>query len=151
MRKYYVTIKNWHKIRRRPMEVLLATHDLTTRMRGVIMSFFRPHVHSICMRCINWPSMKWRTLHASNYHMGWIFIQNCLRPCTRVCMRGNECVCGVRAHLRFVHLPPVRLREDEYILLEPAARHYDKSTQGCRNNASTCATWLHECSVPLEF
>ena len=35
MRKYYVTIKNWHKIRRRPMEVLLATHDLTTRMRAV--------------------------------------------------------------------------------------------------------------------
>ena len=39
MRKYYVTVKNWHKIRRRPMEVLLATHDLTTRS-GVIMSFF---------------------------------------------------------------------------------------------------------------
>ena len=37
---------------------------------GVIMSFFRPHVHSICMRCINWPSMKWMTLHTSNYHMG---------------------------------------------------------------------------------
>ena len=35
MRKYYVTVKNWHKIRRRPMEVLLATHDLTTRMRAV--------------------------------------------------------------------------------------------------------------------
>ena len=35
MRKYYVTDKNWHKIRRRPMEVLLATHDLTTRMRAV--------------------------------------------------------------------------------------------------------------------
>ena len=47
---------------------------------GVIMSFFRPHVHSICMRCINWPSMKWTTLHASNYHMGWILVQNCVRP-----------------------------------------------------------------------
>ncbi len=35
MHKYYVTVKNWHKIRRRPMEVLLATHDLTTRMRAV--------------------------------------------------------------------------------------------------------------------
>ena len=35
MRKYYVTVKNWHKIRRRPMEVLLATHDLTTRMRAM--------------------------------------------------------------------------------------------------------------------
>ena len=34
MRKYYVAVKNWHKIRRRPMEVL-ATHDLTTRMRAV--------------------------------------------------------------------------------------------------------------------
>ena len=145
MRKYYVTVKNWHKIRRRPMEVLLATHDLTTRMRsGVIMSFFRPHVHSICMRCINWPSMKWTTLHASNYHMGWILVQNCVRPCTRVCVRGNECVRGVRAHLRFVHVPPVWLREDEYILLEPAARHCDQSTQGGRDNASTCATWLHE-------
>ena len=33
MRKYYVTVKNWHKIRRRPMEV--ATHDLTTRMHAV--------------------------------------------------------------------------------------------------------------------
>ena len=111
---------------------------------GVIMSFFRPHVHSICMRCINWPSMKWRTLHASNYHMGWILVQNCVRPCTRMCVRGNECVRGVRAHLRFVHVPPVWLREDEYILLEPAARHCDQSTQGGRDNASTCATWLHE-------
>ena len=35
MCKYHVTVKNWHKIRRRPMEVLLATHDLTTRMRAV--------------------------------------------------------------------------------------------------------------------
>ena len=35
MRKYYVTVKIWHKIRRRPMEVLLAIHDLTTRMRTV--------------------------------------------------------------------------------------------------------------------
>ena len=35
MHKYYVTMKNWHKIRRRPMEVLLETHDLTTRMRAV--------------------------------------------------------------------------------------------------------------------
>ena len=35
MCKYYVTVKNWHKIRRRPMEALLATHDLTTRMRAV--------------------------------------------------------------------------------------------------------------------
>ena len=35
MRKYYVIVKNLHKIRRRPMEVLLATHDLTTRMRAV--------------------------------------------------------------------------------------------------------------------
>ena len=54
MRKYYVIVKNWHKIRRRPMEVLLATHDLTTQFACavLIMSFFRPHVHSICMRCI---------------------------------------------------------------------------------------------------
>ena len=110
----------------------------------VIMSFFHPHVHSICMRCINWPSMKWTTLHASNYHMGWILVQNCVRPCTRVCVRGNECVRGVHAHLRFVHVPLVWLREDEYILLEPASRHCDQSTQGCRDNASTCATWLHE-------
>ena len=57
------------------------------------MSFFLPHVHSICMRCINWPSMKWRTLHASNYHMGWIFVQKCVPSCTRVCVRGNECAC----------------------------------------------------------
>ena len=35
MRKNYVTVKNWHKIRRRPMEVLLATHDLTTHMSAV--------------------------------------------------------------------------------------------------------------------
>ena len=35
MRKYYVIVKNWHKIRRRAMEVLLATHDLTTCMRAV--------------------------------------------------------------------------------------------------------------------
>ena len=111
---------------------------------GVIMSFFRPHVHSICMRCINWPSMKWRTLHASNYHMGWILVQNCVRPCIRVCVRGNECVRGVRAYLRFVHVPPVWLREDEYILLEPAARHCDQSMQEGRDNAYTCATWLHE-------
>ena len=34
MRKYYVTVKYWHKIRRR-MEVLLGTHDLTTRMHAV--------------------------------------------------------------------------------------------------------------------
>ena len=99
MRKYYVTVKNWHKIRRRPMKVLLATHDLTTRMRsGVIMSFFRPHVHSICMRCINWPSMKWITLHASNYHMGWILVQNCVRPCTRVCVRGMS-ACMACVHI----------------------------------------------------
>ena len=111
---------------------------------GVIMSFFCPHVHSICMRCINWPSMKWMTLHVSNYHMGWILVQNCVRPCTRVYVRGNECVRGVRAHLLFVHVPPVWLREDEYILLEPAARHRDQSTQGGHDNAYTCATWLHE-------
>ena len=24
--------------------------------------------------------------------MGWILVQNCVRPCTRVCVRGNECV-----------------------------------------------------------
>ena len=35
MRIYYVTVKNWQKIRRRPMEVLLATDDLTTRMPAV--------------------------------------------------------------------------------------------------------------------
>ena len=72
MRKYYVTAKNWHKIRRRPMEVLLSNprFNYSHARSGVIMSFFRPHVHSICMRCINWPSMKWTTLHASNYHMG---------------------------------------------------------------------------------
>jgi hypothetical protein len=35
------------------------------------------------------------TLHASNYTMGWIFVQKCVPPCTRVCVRGNECV---RAH-----------------------------------------------------
>ena len=35
MRKYYVIVKSWYKIRRRPMEVLLASHDLTTRMRAV--------------------------------------------------------------------------------------------------------------------
>jgi len=88
--------------------------------------------------------MKWTTLHASNYHMGWILVQNCVRPCTRVCVRGNECVRGVCAHLRFVHVRPVWLREDEYILLEPAARHCDQSTQGGRDNASICATWLDE-------
>ena len=43
---------------------------------------------------------------------------------------------GVREHLRFVHVPPVWLREDEYILLEPAARHYDQSMQGGRDNAT---------------
>ena len=65
---------------------------------------------------------------------------------------------GVRAHLRFMHVPPVWLREDEYILLELAARHCDQSTQGGRDNASTFATWIHAlrkgetlCSVPLEF
>ena len=112
------------------MEVLLAAHDLTTRMR----------------------------VHASNYHMGWILVQNCVRPCTRVCVRGNECVRGMRAHLCFAHVPTVWLREDEYILLEPATRHCDQSTQGGRDNASTCAMWLHElkrgetlCSVPLVF
>ena len=71
--------------------------------------------------------------------MGWILVQNCVRPCTRVCVRGNECVCGVRAHLRFMHVPPVWLREDEYILLEPATCHCDQSTQGGRDNTSTCA------------
>ena len=76
--------------------------------------------------------------------MGWILVQNCIRLCTRVCVRGNECVCGVRAHIRFVHATPVWLREDEYILLEPAAHHYDESTQGGRDNAYTCATWLYE-------
>ena len=76
--------------------------------------------------------------------MGWIFVQKCVPLCTRVCVRGNECMRGVRAHLRFVHVPPVWLREDEYILLEPAPRHCDQSTQGGRDNASTCATWLHE-------
>ena len=35
MHQYYVTLKIWHKIKRRPMEVLLATHDLTTRMHVV--------------------------------------------------------------------------------------------------------------------
>src|SRR6266536_2571432 len=81
------------------------------------------------------------TLHASNYHMGWIFAQKCVPPCTRVCVRGNECV---RAHLRFVHVLPVCVREDEYILLEPAARHCDQYTQG-RGKSSTCATWLNGC------
>ena len=108
---------------------------------GVVMSFFCPHVHSICMRCINWPSIKWTSLHTSNYHMGWIFVQKCVPPCTRVCVRGNECV---RAHLRFVHVLPVCVRENEYILLETAACHSDQSTQERRDNASTCATWLHE-------
>ena len=42
MRKYYVTVKNWHKIRRRPMEVLLATHDLTTRMSAMEYNVFLP-------------------------------------------------------------------------------------------------------------
>ena len=60
------------------------------------------------------------------------------------CVRRNECMPAVRAHLLFVHVPLVWLREDEYILLEAAARHCDQSTQGCRDNASTCATWLHE-------
>ena len=50
----------------------------------------------------------------------------------------------MRAHLRFVHVPPAWLGEDEYILLELVARHYDQSTQGGCEKASTCATWLHE-------
>ena len=102
---------------------------------NVFLNYFLPHIQSICMHCINWPSMKWRTLHASNYHMGWIFVQKCVPLCTRVC---------VHAHLRFMHVLPVCLREDEYILLEPVARHCDQSTQGGHDNASTCATWLHE-------
>ena len=61
-----------------------------------------------------------------------------------MCVRGNECVRGVRAYLHFVHVPAVWLREDEYILLEPVARHCDQSMQGGRDNACTCATWLHE-------
>ena len=56
----------------------------------------------------------------------------------------NECVHGVHAHLSFMHVPQVWLREDEYILLELATRDCDQSTQGGRDNASTCATWLHE-------
>ena len=68
-----------------------------------------------------------------------------LRPPMYPCVRArNECVHGVRAHLRFVHVPPVWLREDEYVLLEPATRHCDQSMQGGRDNAYTCATWLHE-------
>ena len=55
-----------------------------------------------------------------------------------------ECVHGVRAHLRFVHVPTIWLGEDEYILMEPVARQCDQSTQGGRDNTSTCATWLHE-------
>ena len=149
MHKYYVTYKYGQKLAQNTKETNGSTtsnprFNYSHARSGVIMSFFRPHVHSICMRCINWPSMKWTTLHASNYHMGWILVQNCVRSCTRMCVRGNECVRGVRAHLRFVHVPPVWLREDEYILLEPAARHCDQSTQGGRDNASTCATWLHE-------
>ena len=141
-------LSNLAQIRRRPMEVLLSNprfnYTYSHARSGVVMSFFLPHVHSIRMRCINWPSMKWRTLHASNYHMGWTLVQNCARLCTRVCVRGNECVRGVCVHLHFVHVPLMRLREDEYIILEPATRHYDQSTQGCRNNMSTGATWLHE-------
>ena len=145
MRKYYVTVKNWHKIQRRPMEVLLATHDLTTHMRAVLRACLSSALTSTQFACAVLIDHQWSEgLYTSNCHMGWILVQNCVRPCTRVCVRGNECVLGARAHLRFVHVPPVRLREDEYILLEPAARHCDQSTQGCRDNASTCATWLHE-------
>ena len=145
MHKYYVTYKYGQKLAQNTKETNGSTtsnprFNYSHARSGVVMSFFHPHVHSICMRCINWPSMKWRTLHASNYHMGWIFVQKCVASCTRVCMPGNECVCGVRAHLCFMHVPSVWLREDEYILLEAAARHCDQSTQGGRDNASTCAT-----------
>ena len=68
-----------------------------------------------------------------------------LRPPVYPRVRVRECVRGgVRAHLHFVHVPPVWLREDEYILLEQAARHSDQSTQGGRGKDSRCATWLHE-------
>ena len=112
MCKYYVTYKYGQKLAQNTKETNGSTtsnprFNYSHACSGVIMSFFRPHVHSICMRCINWPSMKWTTLHASNYHMGWILVQNCVRPCTRVCVRGNECMCGVRAHLHFMHVPPV--------------------------------------------
>ena len=145
MHKYYVTFKYGQKLAQNMKDTNGSTtsnpwFNYSHARSGVVMSFFRPHVHSICMRYINWPSMKWRTLHASNYHMGWIFVQKCVAPCTRMCVWGNECMCGVRAHLRFVHVPPVWLREDKYILLEQAAHHCDQSTQGGRDNASTCAT-----------
>ena len=52
MRKYYVTVKNWHKIRRRPMEVLLATHDLTTRMRAVEYSCLSSALTSTQFACV---------------------------------------------------------------------------------------------------
>ena len=42
--------------------------------------------------------MKWTTLHASNYHMGWILVQNCVRPCTRVCVRGMS-ACMACVHI----------------------------------------------------
>ena len=51
MRKYYVTVKNWHKIRRRPMEVLLATHDLTTRMRAVLRTCISSALTSTQFAC----------------------------------------------------------------------------------------------------
>ena len=148
MHKYCVTSNYGQKLAQNTKETNGSSNpwfNYSHARSGVVMSFSTTSSLTstpICMHCINWPSMKWTTLHASNYHMGWIFVQKCVPPCTRVCVRGNECV---RAHLRFVHVLPVCVREDEYILLEPAARHCDQSTQGSRDNASTCATWLHGC------
>ena len=63
---------------------------------GVIMSFFRPHVHSICMRCINWPSMKWMTLHASKLSHG-VDLGTKLRPPVYPCVRAREWLRAWRA------------------------------------------------------
>ena len=99
MHKYYVTYKYGQKLAQNTKETNGSTSNpwfnYSHAHSGVVMFFFCPHVHSICMRCINWPSMKWTTLHASNYHMGWILVQNCVRPCTRVWVQGNECVRGM--------------------------------------------------------
>ena len=99
MRKYYVTIKNWHKIRR-PMEVLLATHDLTTRMHAVLCTCLYSALTSTQFACAVLIDHQWSerlyTRQIITWGGSWYKIASARVP---------ACVCeGMSAYVTCVHI-----------------------------------------------
>ena len=124
---------------------------------GVIMSFFRPHIHAICMRLINWPLMTWTTLHVSNYHMGWILVQNCVRPLyPRV--RAREWVRAWRACTSLLRACTASVPETGLVHSSGTSSTslWSIHTRRSRQRLHMChmASWTVRetlCSVPLVF